>query len=221
MSQPWEEVLGSPDLAGQVLEAARRDYGGGLEHRQRSGGSDEQATQAARGLCLASAACRQAVLGAVERAAAPVAWALEHTAALGAMTALASLRLTRRVDDRGVDPAQLPPLPRVTSLECSLRLGAEAAPAWPLLSGLQQLILAAGAGGGLPPALLQLPHLTSLRARASSWDALRPIEQLTRLRALEVTCPGEGEIGVRLVHLSGLTSLSLHCGTKHLPYNLG
>jgi hypothetical protein len=197
MSRPWEAVLGSPDLAGQVLEAARRDYGGGLEHRQRSGGSDEQATQAAFGLCLASAACRQAVLGAVERAAAPGAWALEHTAALGAMTALVSLRLT---GDQGVDPAQLPPLPRLTSLECNLRLGAEAAPALPLLSGLQQLALAVGGGGGLPPALLQLPHLTSLRARASSWDALRPIEQLTRLSALEVTCPtGEGEIGVHLI----------------------
>jgi hypothetical protein len=172
MAQQWEAVLGRPELAGLVLEAARSEGDGSTS------GGVKQATQAAHRLCLASAACRQAVLGAVERAAAPCEWAREQAAALAAMTALASLRLT---GDEGVDPAQLPPLLRLTSMKCSLQQGAEAAAAWPGLGGLRQLAVVASAGGGLPPALLWLPHLTSLRAQASSWDALRLIEQLTGL----------------------------------------
>jgi hypothetical protein len=231
MAQQWDEVLGRPELAGLVLEAARGCGGGGGRS-----GSNEQATQAAHRLCLASAACRQAVLGVVERAAAREVWAREHAAALGAMTALASLCLT---GDQGVDPAQLPPLPRLTSLECSLRPGAEAAAAWPGLGGLRQLALDVGTGGGLPPALLQLPRLTCLQAQASCWDALRLIEQLTGVSELDITCVGKGEEGglsyflfqqseegegerhLRLENLCGLTSLSVHCRSKHLPDSLG
>jgi hypothetical protein len=214
--QQWEEVLGRPELAALVLQAARRRDG---LHWLYVGvyGVREQSTQAAHGLCLASTACRQAVLGAVERATAPGAWAYEHASVLGAMTTLASLRLT---GNQGVDPAQLPPLPRLTRLECSLRQGAEAAAAWPRLGGLRQLALEAGAGGGLPPALLQLPHLTRLRARVGCWDALRPIEQLTRLIALEVGCKGDGEYDLHLVHLCSLTSLDLDCSAKYLPEDL-
>jgi hypothetical protein len=153
----WEEVLGRPELAGLVMQAARSGSGDEAEQGEQA----EQATQAAHALCLTSAACRQAVLGAVERAAAPGAWAREQAAVLGAMTALASLRLT--VDDRGVDPAQLPRLPRLTRLECGLLPGARAAAAWPGLGSLRQLALVVGAVS-LPPALLQLPHLTCLQA---------------------------------------------------------
>ncbi len=88
------------------------------------------------------------------------------------------------------------------------------------------------APGRSPPALLQLPHLMCLRARAGSWDALRPVEQLTGLRALEVTCQGEageageggddsGEFGLHLVDLCGLTSLWVRCSSEHLPESLG
>jgi hypothetical protein len=229
--QQWEEVLGRRDLAGLVLEAARRGGSSGSDSdsdsdddRGHDGGGGrrgkQHAKQAAHGLCLASAACRQAVLGGVERAAAPDEWAREHAAALSAMTALVSLRLT---GGQGVDPAQLPPLPRLTSLECSLQPGAEDAAAWPGLSGLRQLALVVGAGGVLPPALLQLPHLTSLRASASSWDALRLIQQLAGLRALVITFLGEmGDFGLCLDHLSSLTSLSV-VGPRiiGLPVRLG
>jgi hypothetical protein len=99
--QQWEDVLGRRDLAGLVLEAARRGGSSGSDSdssddRGHNGGrlGNQQATQAAHGLCLASAACRQAVLGGVERAAAPDEWAQEHAAALSAMPALVSLRLT-------------------------------------------------------------------------------------------------------------------------------
>ncbi len=155
-------MLGRPDLAGLVLvEAARRGSsggggggggGGGWALKKAAASSKQQATQAAHRLCLASTACRQAVLGTLERAAAPGEWALKHAAALAAVTALVSLRLT---GDQGVDPARLPPLLRLTSLECSLTWGADAAAAWPGLSGLRQLDLEV-ACRGLPPALLQL-----------------------------------------------------------------
>jgi Leucine-rich repeat (LRR) protein len=232
--QQWEAVLGRRDLSGLVLEAARKGFDPSPWR------ANQQATQAAHGLCLTSAACRQAVLGAVERVEAPDAWAREQAAALGAMTALVSLRLT---GNQGVDPAQLPPLPRLTSLDCNLRPGAEAAAAWPVLSGLQQLALAWGNGGGLPPAVLQLPHLTCLKVWARSWDALRLVEQLTGLRALDIACRGEskeasgeehwededesdedgeeGAFDLRLEHLCHLTSLSVECGSKHLPDGLG
>ena len=73
-----------------------------------------------------------------------------------------------------------------------------------------------------------------LRARAGSWDALRPVEQLTGLRTLEVACLGEGEagaageggddsgeFGLHLVDLCGLTSLWVRCSSTRLPDSLG
>ncbi len=101
----WQKTWA--ELAGMVLEAARS--GGD------ACGDKQQAAQPAHRLCLAGTTCRLAVLGA--------------------MTALASLRVTG--DQQGVDPAQLPPLPRLASLECRLQLGAEAAASWPGLGGLQ------------------------------------------------------------------------------------
>jgi hypothetical protein len=196
----WERVLGSPDLAGLVLEAVRSD-----------GGKDE-ATQAAHALCLASRACRQEVLCAVERAAAPAEWARE--AALGAMMALASLRLTAAYQGTPgtVDPAQLPPLPHLARLDllCSLAEGAEGAAEWPRLAGLAELGLTLAAGGRLPPAVLRLPHLTRLTTRGSAPQ--QPIQQLTGLRALALDGCSFKTWELDLQRLSSLTSLSVHNG---------
>jgi hypothetical protein len=207
-AQQWELVLGRPELAELVLEAVR------------SGDDEEEATQAAHDLCLASRACRQAVLCAVQHAAAPARWAREP--ALGAMAALASLRLS--AGDKGapgaVDPAQLPPLPRLSRLDllCSLAEGAEGAAEWPRLAGLRGLGLTLAAGGPLPPAVLRLPHLKRLTARGG---APQPIQQLTGLRALELYRCSFNAWQLDLQRLSSLTSLMVRNHiVKYLPDGL-
>jgi Leucine-rich repeat (LRR) protein len=202
MASPAEAVRGRcSEAAQQVLEDA--DLVGLVLARLlplRRGGYTGQATSAARSLCLTSKAIRAAVLAAVRHVRMPLASlpALRHMAA-----SLASLALDHT---EPFDPSQLPALPQLTRLDCSLspQAASRTAP-WRGLSKLQQLALVLPLPGQqrLPAAVQQLPQLTRLEAQVQSHRPLAAIMELSGLRSLEL----EGSMGEPSA-LSGISQLS-------------